>query len=115
MDVDSADVRAGTVTPGPNRRYGQTHSEEKKQELMKNNQCFYCEIHGHRTRDCCKKQAARTNQNQGGTSIKTSTVTQMTPTKLTQFLQENMGNLDKDAKISVIESLMPSSFVQGSN
>ena len=39
----------------------------------------------------------------------------MTPTKLTKFLQENMGNLDEDAKISVIESLMPSSFVQGSN
>ena len=39
----------------------------------------------------------------------------MTPTELTKFLQENMGNLDEDAKISVIESLMPLSFVQGSN
>ena len=115
MDVDSADVRTGTVTPGSNRRYGQTHSEEKKQELMKNNQCFYCEIRGHCARDCCKKQAARANQNQGGTSAKTGTVTQMTPTELTKFLQENMGNLDEDAKISIIESLMPSSFVQGSN
>ena len=111
MDVDSIEVNT-TNTP---RRYGQTHSEEKKQELMKNNQCFYCEICGHRTRDCCKRQAARANQNQGGTSAKTNTVTQMTPTELTKFLQENMGNLDKDAKISVIESLMLSSFVQGSN
>ena len=111
MDVDAIEVNT-TNTP---RRYGQTHSEEKKQELMKNNQCFYCEIRGHCARDCRKKQAARANQNQGGTSAKTSTVTQMTPTELTKFLQENMGNLDEDAKISVIESLMPSSFVQGSN
>ena len=111
MDVDSIEVN---TTNAP-RRYGQTHSEEKKQELMKNNQCFYCEIRGHRARDCRKKQAARANQNQGGTSAKTNTVTQMTPTELTKFLQENMGNLDEDAKISVIESLMPSSFVQGSN
>ena len=111
MDIDSIEVNT-TNTP---RRYRQTHSEEKKQELMKNNQCFYCEIHRHCARDCRKKQAACTNQNQGGTSAKTNTVTQMTPTELTKFLQENMGNLDEDAKISVIESLMPSSFVQGSN
>ena len=78
---------------------------------MKNNQCFYCKIHGHYARDCCKKQAARANQNQGGTSAKTNTVTQMTPTELPKFLLENMGNLDEDAKISIIESLMPSSFV----
>ena len=75
MDIDLADVCTGTVTPGSNRRYGQTHSEEKKQELMKNNQCFYCEICGHCARDCQKKQAARTNQSQGGTSAKTNTVT----------------------------------------
>ena len=81
---------------------------------MKNNQCFYCEIRGHRARDCRKKQAARAN-NQGGISTKTNTVTQMTPAELTKFLQDNMGNLDEDAKINVIESLMPSSFVQGSN
>ena len=111
MDVDAIEVNT-TNTPCC---YGQTHSEEKKQELMKNNQCFYCEIRGHRARDCRKKQAARTNQNQGGTNVKAGTVTQMTPSELTKFLQENMGNLDEDAKISVIESLMPSSFVQGSN
>ena len=111
MDIDSIKVNT-TNTP---RQYGQMHSKEKKQELMKNNQCFYCEIHGHCARDCQRKQAARTNQNQGGTSAKTNTVTQMTPTELTKFLQENMGNLDEDAKISIIESLMLSSFVQGSN
>ena len=44
MDIDSIEVNT-TNTPC---RYGQTHSEEKKQELMKNNQCFYCEIRGHR-------------------------------------------------------------------
>ena len=115
MDIDAADIHAGAVPLGSNHQYGQTHSEEKKQKLMKNNQCFYCEICGHHARDCHKKQAAHTNQNKGGTSARTNTVTQMTPTELTKFLQENMGNLDKDAKISVIESLMLSSFVQGSN
>jgi hypothetical protein len=39
----------------------------------------------------------------------------MTPTELAKYLQDNMGSLDEDAKISVIESLMPQSFVQGPN
>jgi hypothetical protein len=39
----------------------------------------------------------------------------MTPSELAKYLQDNMGNLDEDAKISVIESLMPQSFVQGPN
>jgi hypothetical protein len=39
----------------------------------------------------------------------------MTPTELAKYLQENMGNMDEDAKISIIESLMPQSFVQGPN
>jgi hypothetical protein len=33
------------------------HSEEKKAELMKGNQCFYCEIKGHHAKDCCRKAA----------------------------------------------------------
>ena len=37
------------------------------------------------------------------------------PVQSPKWLQENMGNLDEDTKSSVIESLMPSSFVQGSN
>ena len=37
MDVDAADIHTGAVLPRSNRCYGQTHSEEKKQELMKNN------------------------------------------------------------------------------
>jgi hypothetical protein len=31
------------------------HSEEKKAELIKGNQCFYCKIRGHHAKDCCKK------------------------------------------------------------
>jgi len=36
---------------------GQQHSKAKKAELMRSNSCFYCEIKGHRAKDCCKKQA----------------------------------------------------------
>jgi len=45
MDIDTTSGR------------GAQHSEAKKQELMKNNQCFYCEIQGHRAKDCRKKAA----------------------------------------------------------
>jgi hypothetical protein len=33
------------------------HSDKKKAELMKNNQCFYYEIWGHHAKDCHKKAA----------------------------------------------------------
>jgi len=44
---------------------GQQHSEAKKQELMKNNQCFYCEIKGHQVKDCRKKAADHCSFNGG--------------------------------------------------
>ena len=37
------------------------------------------------------------------------------PVQSPKWLQENMGNLDEDTKSSVIESLMPLSFIQGSD
>jgi len=39
----------------------------------------------------------------------------MTPTNISTFLKENMGLLDKDTKLSIIESLMPKDFTQAQN
>jgi len=93
---------------------------------MENNQCFYCEIKGHRIKDCQKKAADRRNFN-GGQSDKnargpppihnrvsnTDTPTpDMTPTDISTFLKENMGLLDEDTKLSIVESLMPKDFSQ---
>jgi hypothetical protein len=90
------------------------HSEEKKAELMKGNQCFYCEIKGHRTKDCRKKAADCAKQGSGGTVPKVTTTT-LTPDELTKFIKDNMGNFEEDTKISIIEALMPKDFVQGPN
>ena len=92
------------------------HSEEKKAELMKNNQCFYCEIRGHRAKDCRKKAKDRAAQSNGGTAPKVTTApNQLTPDELAKLIQESMGSLEEDAKLSIIENLMPKDFVQGPN
>jgi hypothetical protein len=90
------------------------HSEEKKVELMKGNQCFYCEIKGHRAKDCRKKAADRAKQSSGSTTPR-ATATALTPDELTKFIKDNMGNFEEETKISVIEALMLKDFVQGTN
>ena len=52
MDVDSIEVN---TTNAPHH-YRQTHSEEKKQELMTNNQCFV------KFKDIALETAARNRQ-----------------------------------------------------
>src|SRR5438309_349813 len=69
------------------------HSEEKKVELMKGNQCFYCEIKGHCAKDCRKKATDRTKQSNRGTASKVTTTT-LTPDELTKFIKDNMGNFE---------------------
>ena len=92
------------------------HSEEKKAELMKNNQCFYCEIRGHHAKDCRKKAKDCAAQSNGGTAPKVTTApNQLTPDELAKLIQESMGSLEEDAKLSIIENLMPKDFVQGPN
>jgi hypothetical protein len=90
------------------------HSEEKKAELMKGNQCFYCKIKGHRAKDCRKKAADCTKQSSRGATPKV-TATALTPDELTKFIKDNMGDFEEDTKISIIEALMPKDFVQGPN
>jgi len=116
MDVNAANVAKDGRGP--------QHSEAKKKELMENNQCFYCEIWGHRFKDCCKKAADRcgfSKKNPGGpppicNRTSTSAPTpDMTPTDILDFLKENMGSLDEDTKLSIVESLMPKDFTQAQN
>ena len=94
---------------------GQNHSEEKIAKLKEGNQCFYCEIRGHRAKDCRKKAADRAKQGSGSTAPQVKAAKGLTPEELTKFIQENMDSFQEETKISVIEALMPKDFVQGPN
>jgi len=39
----------------------------------------------------------------------------MTPGDISNFLKDNMGLLDKDTKLSIVESLMPKDFTKAQN
>jgi hypothetical protein len=85
MDVDA--IIANEVRPR------QTHNTEKHVELMRNNQCFYCEKMGHRANVCRKKIADRAKQGGGGTAScpaysqgPDTQATPMTPTELAKYL-----------------------------
>jgi len=98
---------------------------------MAGNQCFYCEIQGHHAKDCCKKQADHCNYESGTnnspgnsrstnypgkseptTNRATPGALDMTPGDISSFLKDNMGLLDEDTKLSIIESLMPKDFTK---
>jgi len=100
-------------------RMGQTHSDTKKQQLMDENKCFYCEIKGHQAHICRKKIADRAKN---GRTAKSDTPTvrnqdpiDMTPDDISSFLKDHMGLLDEDTKLSIIKSLMPKDFPQAQN
>jgi len=123
IDVDAAKTGRGVQ-----------HSEAKKNELMAGNQCFYCEIQGYRAKDCCKKQADRCNYENGtnnnpGNSRSTNHPSKSEPTTncaapgaldttpgdISSLLKDNMGSVDKDTKLSIVESLMPKDFTKAQN
>jgi len=109
---------------------GQQHSEAKKQELMKNNQCFYCEIKGHQVKDC-RKKAADCHPFNGGrtdnpgrnepTAPIHNRVSDDTPKiapsieEMTNYMKDNMDSFSEDTKLSFINSLMPKDFQQAQN
>jgi len=100
-------------------RMGQTHSDAKKQQLMNENKCFYCKIKGHQARVCHKKLAdcaksGKTTDNNPPT-VRGQGPIDMTPDDISSFLMEHMSLLDKDTKLSIIESLMPKDFPQAQN
>jgi len=123
MDVDAAKTGRGIQ-----------HSEAKKNKLMAGNQCFYCKIQGHCAKDCHKKQVDRRNYESGtnnspGNSRSTDyprksepttncaapVAPDMTPGDISNFLKDNMGLLDEDTKLSIVESLMPKDFTKAQN
>ena len=117
MDVDATSSR------------GTQHSEAKKQELMRNNQCFYCKILGHCAKDCCKKAADRRPFNGGHAdnpgkgelppSIhnRVSIDTPKTPNveDMVNFVKDNMDSFSKETKLGFINSLMPKDFQPAQN
>jgi len=100
-------------------RMGQTHSDTKKQQLMDENKCFYCEIKGHQARVCHKKIADRTKSGRPAKSdnptVRNQDPIDMTPDDISGFLKDHMGSLDEDTKLSIIESLMLKDFPQAQN
>ena len=116
MDVDTASDR------------GAQHSKAKKQELMKNNHCFYCEIQGHRTRDCHKKAADRRsfgsgradNPRKGRPSPPIyNRVNDDTPKlsmeEMVNFMKDNMDVFSEDTKLGFVNALMPKDFCLAQN
>ena len=119
MDIDTAKTSRGIQ-----------HSEAKKNKLMAGNQCFYCEIQGHRTKDCRKKLADCHNYDNNSSNTKSTNypgksepatnhampgALDMTPGDISSFLKDNMGLLDEDTKLSIVESLMPKDFTEAQN
>jgi len=100
-------------------RMGQTHSDAKKEQLMKDNKCFYYKIKGHQAHVCHKK-IADCAKNGKTTDSDTPTVRgqdpiDMTPDNISSFLNDHMGSLDEDTKLSIIKSLMLKDFPQAQN
>jgi len=115
MDVDAtitSDINA--TTSG-----GQQHSEAKKAELIKTNSCFYCEKPGHQANVCCKKQADCGQPSGHFKTVRTGTIPIMpdfqNPDSVANFLQSNMDSLDENAKLSIIETLVPKDFTEARN
>jgi len=113
MDVDA------TVTSDINATSrGQQHSEAKKAELMRSNSCFYCEKQGHRANVCCKKQADHGNFSSRPNNPREPARAHITPTmpdfqnldSVTDFMKDNMDSFSEDARLGLVEKLMPKDF-----
>jgi len=110
MDVDTTVTSDINATAGR----GQQHSKAKKAELIKSNLCFYCEIKGHRAKDCRKKQADRGNFSGRSNSTRVNAAP-ITPDfsnldNLTEYMKENMDSFDEETKLDFIGKLMPKDF-----
>jgi len=119
MDVDTTVTSDINATAGR----GQQHSEAKKAELMRSNSCFYCEIKGHRAKDCCKKLidcgnfSGRPNNPREPTRVHAAPVMPDVENldSLTDYLKENMDSFNEDTKLDFIQKLMPKDFPKARN
>ena len=116
MDVDATSGR------------GAQHSEYKKQELMKNNQCFYCEIQGHHAKDCHKKAAdcysfgsgRANNPGKGRPPIHNRVSNDipklnMSMEEISDYLKDNMDVFSEEHKLGFVNALMPKDFCLAQN
>jgi len=119
MDIDATVTSDINATAGR----GQQHSEAKRAELMRNNLCFYCEIKGHRAKDCHKKLADHSNFSGRSNNTRESTRVYAAPVmpdfenldNLADFMKENMDFFDKETKLDFIGKLMPKDFPEAQN
>ena len=96
-------------------------SDKQKAELMATRACFYCFKVGHQARDCRKKQADHAKSS-GGTTNKPAynnsqdkSIPDMTPSDIAQFLKDNVDTIDNETKLSIVEKILPTGFLTGSN
>ena len=119
MDIDATVTSDINATAGR----GQQHSKAKKAELMRSNSCFYCEIKGHRAKDCHKKQADCSNFSSHPNNPREPARVHTTPImpdiqnldNFANYLKDNMDSFDEDTKLDFIEKLMPKDFPEAQN
>jgi len=114
MDIDATVTTDINATAGG----GQQHSEAKKAELMRSNSCFYCEKQGHRANVCRKKQADRGNFSGQTNNPREPARAHVAPTmpdfqnldSVADFMKDNIDSFSKDARLGLVEKLMPKDF-----
>ena len=93
-------------------------SDKQKAELMATRSCFYCFKVGHQAKECHKKQADRAKGKPASNSPridKGQSTPDMTPDDIAQFLKDNVDTIDDETKLSIVEKILPTGFLTGSN
>ena len=95
-------------------------SDKQKAELMTTKACFYCFKVGHQARDCHKKQADHSKgsgrpTNNSPRIDRGQSAPDMTPSNIAQFLKDKVDTIDDETKLSIIEKILLTGFLTGSN
>jgi len=95
-------------------------SNKQKVELMATRACFYCFKVGHQAKNCHKKQAdcarsSRETTNKPAHNNVNRSIPDMTPSDIAQFLKDNVDTIDDETKLSIVEKILPTGFLTGSN
>ena len=95
-------------------------SDKQKAELMATRACFYYFKVGHQAKDCWKKQADHARSNGGTTKLtynkaQDGSIPDITPSDIAQFLKDNVNTIDDKTKLSIVEKILPTGFLTGSN
>ena len=87
---------------------------------MATRSCFYCFKVGHQAKECHKKQAdcAKGSERPASNSPhidKGQSTPDMTSDDIAQFLKDNVDTIDDETKLSIVEKILPTGFLMGSN